>query len=116
MKQPQRIVRLALSPLAVLACAALAQAQEPEKPKLTEVGREALGQGRDEMIELFHKVERRLDEIDRLLYDASTGTRKLEAQQESGIGELLKSSTQKSQEVVRDIDRILEIAAKNGGT
>lgn len=105
----------------------LASAQEPgrpakpEKPKLTEVMQGQAGQAggdasKDEMIELFHKVEKRLSEIDKLLYQASAGESALTRQSEAGISELLKNSVSKSQEVTRDIDRILEIAAKNGGT
>lgn len=109
--------------------AAAASAQEQEKPRLPDIGAPAGGGGREEMIKLFHRVERRLGEIDRLLYDASTGQAPLESQKESGIGDLIKSATptggvgamiksssSKSQEAIRDIDKILEIAAANGGS
>lgn len=132
--------RLARQPLALIAAPlcwlALASAQAParpvqqeepfeqdkrvkqEKPELPG-GLQAQPGGdssKDEMIELFHKVEKRLGEIDKLLYQASAGERALTRQSEAGISELLKNSVSKSEEVTRDIDRILEIAAKNGGT
>jgi len=72
-------------------------------------------QARQEMMELFGKVETRLKEIDELLYDASAGRTGLAGADEAVIGELLKSSSNKSQEVLSGIDRILEIASQYGG-
>lgn len=91
---------------------------EREKPKLPGAlqGQPGGDSSKDEMIELFHKVEKRLSEIDKLLYQASAGERALTRQNEAGISELLKSSVSKSEQVTRDIDRILEIAAENGSS
>jgi thiol-disulfide isomerase/thioredoxin len=76
------------------------------------------GEAREEMIQLFHRVERRLAEIDALLYDASTGQPSpragLATVAEAGIGELLQRSEGESQVVLQDIDRILEIARQFG--
>jgi len=71
---------------------------------------------RQEMVELFGKVERRLNEIDKLLYDAGSGSAALSSQKESGIAELLERSKSSGKEVLSDIDRILEIARQQGGT
>ena len=68
---------------------------------------------RDEMVKLFQEVERRLGEIDDLLFDASAGT-PLDAQEGAGIGDLLQRSIDSSEEVRRDMDRILEIAKQQG--
>jgi hypothetical protein len=103
---------VALAP-ALLCAAALAQ-DGGDKPQLPDMGPNAGDGGRAEMIKLFHKVERRLGEIDKLLYDASTGHGSLQSQKESGIADLIKDSSDKSKEVVRDIDKILELAAQAG--
>ena len=101
-----------------VAAALWAPAQEGGAPPPLPEHSNAAGDARDEMIELFHKVERRLAEIDALLYDASTGQPSpgpgLATVAESGIGELLERSQSQSQEVLQDIDRILEIAQKFG--
>ena len=80
---------------ALLCVAALAQ-ETGEKPRLPALGPNAGDGGRAEMVGLFHKVERRLGEIDKLLYDASTGHSALQSQKESGIADLIKSSSAKS--------------------
>lgn len=87
------------------------QDQEPEKKTTPDV-LEALGRGEpseDELVALFARVETRLREIDRMLYDASPG-RPLEGAEESGIGKLLDKAQSESNGVLEDIDRILEIA------
>jgi hypothetical protein len=71
---------------------------------------------RSEMLELFGKVEKRLGEIDRLLFQAGAGETKLETQEESGISELLNQSVHRSEDVLKCIDRMLEIAAQQGGS
>lgn len=71
-------------------------------------------EAREEMIELFQSVEARLQEIDELLYEASSGRGGLAGTEELVIGELLNSSSSKSEEVLSGIDRILEIAEQFG--
>jgi hypothetical protein len=103
-----------------LFCAALAlvaPAQEPTVPPpqpRPQIGPEPQGPPQasgeeDEMLRLFGQVERRMREIDRLLYDASAGRApgKIE---ESGIDKLLKRGRESSQQVLEDIDKILELA------
>jgi hypothetical protein len=87
--------------------------ERPQVPPLPQAGGES---ARQEMIELFHKVERRLNEIDELLYKAGSGESGLESQSESGIAELLQRSQEGGKEVLGGIDRILEIARQQGGT
>ena len=98
-----------------VAAALLAALQEPqppapEPPPAPIQGPEGLApQGEDEMLKLFGQVERRMREIDRLLYDASAGRApgKLE---ESGIDRLLQRGRESSKQVLEDIDKILELA------
>lgn len=64
-----------------------------------------------EMKKLFGKVERRLQEIDKLLRSASAGdTKALAKAGPAGLDELLKSSAARSREAVESIDKILELA------
>jgi len=103
---------LTLSTGALLAVAAGApgprQEEGPAKPaQVRELG------AQEELVELFQSVERRLAEIDELLYGASAGERALEETGESGIDHLLRVSRERGQEVVRSIDRILELAQQN---
>lgn len=98
-----------------LALAAFAQDGGVHPPSPVERMLES-GQGggeQDELVVLFQRVEGRLREIDRLLYDASAG-KPLPSQAESGIAELLRQTRGKNQEVLDDIDRILEIANERG--
>jgi len=76
----------------------------PEPPGLPQASPE-----QDEMLRLFGQVERRMREIDRLLYDASAGRApgKIE---ESGIDKLLQRGRESSKQVLDDIDKILELA------
>jgi hypothetical protein len=68
-----------------------------------------------ELVELFGRVENRLREIDRLLSDAGAGdTRALEKVGPSGIDELLKQGRAGSEQAIKDIDRILELARQMG--
>jgi hypothetical protein len=110
-------IQCTLAPL--WAAAALwAPSQEGGAPPPLPEHSNAATDARDEMIQLFHKVERRLAEIDALLYDASTGQPSpgpgLASVAEAGIGELLERSQGESQGVLQDIDRILEIARQFG--
>ena len=87
---------------------------EQEEPPLIEMPRQS---PRDEMTELFVRVERRLREIDDLLNDAAAGeTSALKDVGEAGIDDLIQGSMTRCREVVKDIEKILEIAANNGGT
>ena len=87
----------------------------------------------EEMAELFREVESRMLSMGNLLLDASAGdTTKLSEVGESGIedllrearpqgasggvGDLLSISKLQGDKVLSGIDRILEIAAQNGGT
>jgi hypothetical protein len=87
----------------------------------------------DQMIELFHEVERRMSRSTELLFDASKGdTSKLGELGAAGLDELgqdadssasaraavaglLRASKGEGQEVLRAIDEILEIAQNQGG-
>ena len=117
-------LRTALVALGLVCATALAQepqetppAPEPEQveppplPVLQPPGSE--DSARDEMIELFQKVERRLGEIDDMLYDASAGDA-IDPQEESGIGDLIQRSIEGAEEVREAMDRILEIAQEQG--
>lgn len=101
----------------MLPLALFARAQDggvhPPSPveRLLETGRAQGGQ--DEMVVLFQRIEGRLREIDRLLYDASAGKGVVQPS-ESGIAELLRSSRSKNQEVLDDIDRMLQLAHERG--
>ena len=90
----------------------------------------------NELVELFYDVERRLKSISGLLLDASAGdTSRLDEVGESGIGRLLeeapsnpsassgggiasllRSSRSEGDQAIEGIDRILEIAAQQGGS
>jgi len=99
----------------ITAAALLAPLQEPQPPApqpppAPVQGPEGLTPpGEDELVQLFGQVERRMREIDRLLYDASAGRApgKIE---ESGIDKLLQRGRESSKQVLEDIDRILELA------
>ena len=95
----------------------------------------------DELAELFAKVERSLSRIDGLLSDASAGDTEALAEIQasgiddifdaadpqasaageaqgasSGISGLLRHTQGRGQQVIKDIDRILEIAQQSGST
>ena len=71
-------------------------------------------EARKEMVQLFGRVETRLKEIDALLYDASAGRRRTAGAEVSVIGKLLDETSGRSDKVLEDIDRILEIAEQFG--
>ena len=89
--------------------------QGPPAPPPVSIGSVDPQAGREEMVELFHRVEERLREIDELLFDASAGEAIGLEVEASGIDQLLRHSTAKAEEVVEGIDRILEIAQQMGG-
>ena len=66
------------------------------------------------MIELIHKVEKRLMEIDTKLSDAGAGVAPVKEVEDSGLDDLLRKAEQDSKQSVADIDRILEIASQMG--
>lgn len=70
----------------------------------------------DEMIQLFHEVERTLESIDVELADAGAGEIPLGEGRESGLDRLLNSAAKKGDAAVSGIDRILELAEKMGGS
>lgn len=98
--------------LLLLPCSAFAAQEKPALPKVGVTP--GADDAREEMKALFAKVERRLNEIDKLLYDAGAGGARTGAVQESGIAELLERSKSNGQEVLGGIDRILEIAREQG--
>jgi len=116
------LVKLAHTPAgAVLAGAALtlplvfAQDPAPERtsPPRGAHGGEEPGAEEDadrEIVQLFGKIERRLQEIDSLLFQAASGESAPKALEESGIAELIQRSQRGSEAAVREIDRILELA------
>lgn len=73
-----------------------------------------------EMEQLFQQVELRQRAIDRQLYGASAGEKLVKPVAESGILSLIQKSRDDTQQVQRDMQRILELAAshthKGGGT
>jgi hypothetical protein len=105
----------ALSLIFPLLAAASAQdgGVHPPSPveRLLETGQAQSGQ--DEMVVLFQRIEERLREIDKLLYDASAGEPVVRVQ-ESGIAELLRTTRSKNQEVLDDMDRVLQLAQERG--
>ena len=101
---------------ALLAAAGLASAQEKEKerPMLQLPGMSGMSPEQEEMIRLFHEVERTLGAIDVELFDASAGRIPVPEGKESGIERLLRSNGTKSDEAVTGIERILELAEQMG--
>ena len=106
----------------------------PIRPKLEDLGAPPSDDPQQEMIELFHSVERRLHEMRRWMMDASAGDRsklselgasgidelirlaRPEGGATGGVGDLLAASRGHGHEVLEEIDRILEIAEQNGGS
>lgn len=106
----KRFIPFVLLASAALAPAAYAQEESPLLPP------QLSADPRERMKELFVQIERRLGEIDQLLYRAGSGDAPLESQRESGIGELLKQSRSSGQKVLDDIDAMLELAQQMGGS
>ena len=67
-----------------------------------------------ELLDLFREVDRKLEEIDTMLFDIGAGERPLEAPEDSGLGELLGLTRESGDEVIAGIDRILELASEMG--
>ena len=63
-----------------------------------------------EIIELFKQVDEKMKAIDAILFDIGAGELPLAAPEGSGLGDLLSLTKGASDDVVRDIDKILKIA------
>jgi hypothetical protein len=107
--------------LAVLCClgpqaAALQDPQpEPEEENTPIQLPGMVDQAQEEMLQLFRDIEQNLRKVDILLSDAGAGdTEGLAEVQESGIGRLLEDTRDRSEQVLQDIDRLLEIAEEMG--
>lgn len=72
------------------------------------------GDAAQELVKLFHQVERNLERIDNDLADAGAGELPLESVGDSGLLELLRESQRQSRQVEDSINRILEIAQDMG--
>jgi hypothetical protein len=85
----------------------VAQEKLPELggPKLP-----TLQDAKQEMTDLFLQVESKLQEIDRLLYDAGAGGAVGDKLEDAGIDRLLREAGERSQAVQAGIDRIIELA------
>ena len=117
--------------LALAGPAQAAQTKIPEGFDPSPFRREESTSPQDQMIELFHEVERRMSRSTELLFDASKGdVSKLDDLEASGLEDLgqdqdssaraavaglLRASKGEGQEVLRAIDEILEIAQNQGG-
>ena len=104
-----------LAALAALALGGPLAAQEGPPP-LPQLETPAQKDAREEMLELFARVETRLAEIDDLLYDASAGEAALAGVEGAGIDDVLRHSIQRGEEALLDIDRILEIACQQSSS
>src|ERR1700752_3207701 len=104
-----------------LVLAGRASAQETEsKPELDENILHPLMQPheetpQEEMVRLFHEVERALEAIDVGLAEAGAGDAPLTDNGESGIERLLRGTTDKGRQAVDGIDRILTLAQELSG-
>ena len=96
--------------------------QKEERPSVLDELAPMFGQGgggddlRAEMERLFKEVEKNLVAIDDELAMAGAGEMELGKVADSGIEKLLRSQKDKSNQVLADIDRILEITEQLGGT
>lgn len=91
------------------------QEEEEEMPAIQIPGLNAPDDPQQEMIRIFHEVERTLESIDIELFDASAGRIPMPEGKESGIERLLRSHGEKSDQAVAGIERILELAQQMGG-
>ena len=86
------------------------EGEVPKVPILPEGFVEKPKDSTEEIVELFKKVNEKMKAIDDLLFDIGAGEAPLAAPQDSGLGDLLKLTKGASDDVVRDIDKILKIA------
>jgi hypothetical protein len=104
---------------ACLASAGLGSAQDNEAkkhPKIELPDINGMQVDKKEMVRLFHEVEHALGSIDLELADAGAGRIPVPEGKDSGIERLLRSQAEKSDQAVSGIDKILELAAKLGGS
>jgi len=90
------------------------QEEKQEKPSVLDEMDEMFGSGDEaveELVELFHEVERALVAIDDQLYEAGASG-ELSELDAAGLEELLRSTRGASTDVMRGIDRILEVASQ----
>lgn len=90
--------------------------QEEELPRIEIPDLSGRSSAQEEMIRLFHEVEKALESIDIELADAGAGRIPPPEGRDSAIDRLLRSNGQKSDQVVSGMERILEIAQQMGGT
>lgn len=109
------VAGLLASLLAATGARAPAAQEQEQKPVLELPELPGMNDDQQEMVRLFHEVERTLAAIDVELYDASAGRIPVPEGSESGIDRLLRSHGTKSDEAVVGIERILELAQKMGG-
>jgi len=90
------------------------QEEEQEKPSVLDEMDEMFGsddEAVEELVELFHEVERALVAIDDQLYDAGASG-DLSEVDAAGLEKLLRSTRDASDSVLKGIDRILEVASQ----
>jgi hypothetical protein len=87
------------------------EGQEPARSAPDVLGADPI----QEITTLFQRVERKLAAIDLELARAGAGEAPIERLAEAGIEELLRGARNASDAVVRDIDRILEVAKQLNG-
>jgi hypothetical protein len=91
-----------------------AKQDEKKKPEIELPDLTGMRAAQDEMIKLFHEVERTLGAIDLELADAGAGRIPVPEGKDSGIERLLRSHGEKSDQAVAGIERILELAEELG--
>ncbi len=85
----------------------------PEPPILQLPG-EGASDAQQELIDLFHSVERKRNHVDLQLSQAGAGVIPLEAPADSGLDDLLRGAMSASEELSGEIDRMLAIAQEMG--
>ncbi|MFT5289616.1 MAG: hypothetical protein ACI82F_001682, partial [Planctomycetota bacterium] len=84
------------------------------EPPLLELPGEGASDPQQELIDLFHSVERKLKQVDLQLAQAGAGVIPLEAPADSGLDDLLRGAMLASEELSSEIDRMLSIAQEMG--
>jgi hypothetical protein len=123
MKLIRRTTRLAGFVSATFALTGLAlpqegaQGQEPEVevPEIKIPDLSGQSSDQEEMVRLFHEVERTLEAIDIELADAGAGRVPVPEGQDSAIERLLRAHGEKSAQAVSGIEQILEVAQRMSG-